>query len=104
MIELATVIWAHKGVIGTVICGIWFPVAQTMPELAPAGGQLTLNAALVLAIVFLVKEIKAERKAADKARKETCTAHKETIKIMTDQQADHREKMEELIDLLKDKD
>ena len=77
---------ANKGAIGCITTGAWSIIAQVNPATSPVGGEYTIVGLLVLAVIYLVKEVnkrevdaKAER---EKFSKSTQEHHKENMELM----------------------
>ena len=62
-------IWNHKGVIGVIATPTWSLLAQADMVELPPGGSWTLHGLMAIAIMYLVKELRAWQKKFDKAMK-----------------------------------
>lgn len=61
MMGLLQLYWVHKGAVGVLTCPAWLLICQAEPSALPPGGVGTIYGMMAAAIVFLVREVRAER-------------------------------------------
>ena len=94
MISFSAFICAHKGFCGIIANGSWSLLAQINPGALPPGGQWTIHSLLGIAVVFLYRELTAEKKSKKELQDKL-------ISVLTEVADNHRDDENSMRDQLR---
>lgn len=84
-------VWANKTVVGVALTSAWSFIAQIEPITLPPGGQWTIQGLLLSAVLFLYRELKAERKNTAAERESREASQEKLLNVLREVADNHRE-------------
>lgn len=84
-------ILAHKSVIGVTLASAWSFIGQVEPIALPPGGQWTIQGLMLSAVIFLYRELKAERKNTESERESREKSQEKLLDVLREVADNHRE-------------
>lgn len=84
-------ILANKSVIGVTLASAWSLLGQVEPIALPPGGQWTIQGLMLSAVIFLYRELKAERKNTESERESREASQDKLLDVLREVADNHRE-------------